>query len=106
MYISKNHEKSCLEKGSYDRSKVVLGIFRDNFYHDKIENSIGKSIKHIEKDIDIDGNCYGIICFEGKYFRAEWSHSSYGGNDPYGIEDTIHEVIPVEETVVVYKSKC
>lgn len=47
--------------------------------------------------------CYGVIRFQGKYYKAEWSYYSYNGCDYDDIESTVKEVFPKQKTITVYK---
>ena len=47
--------------------------------------------------------CYGIIKFQGKFYKAEWQYYSYNGCEYDYIEETIKEVTPVEKTITVYE---
>lgn len=46
--------------------------------------------------------CYGVIRFQGKYYRASWTYYSYSGCDYDYIENTIEEVAPREVTLIQY----
>ena len=47
--------------------------------------------------------CYGVIRFQGKYYKAEWSYYSYNGCGYDDIESTVKEVVPKEKTIIVYE---
>lgn len=47
--------------------------------------------------------CYGVIRFQGKYYKAEWSYYSYNGCEYDYIADTVKEVFPKEKTITVYE---
>ncbi len=47
--------------------------------------------------------CWGVIRIGDKYLRATWSYYSYQGCEWDYIEDTIHEVKPVEKVITVYE---
>ena len=47
--------------------------------------------------------CYGVICINGSYYKAEWFYYSYNGCEYDYILDTIKEVTPVEKTITVYE---
>jgi hypothetical protein len=62
--------------------------------------------EHIESAGGGEGEgeyCYGIIKFQDKYYKAEWSYYSYEGCDYTSIVNTIVEVSPVEKTITVYE---
>ena len=46
--------------------------------------------------------CYGVIRFQGKYYRAEWTYYSYNGCEYDSIERTITEVTPKQVMVTQY----
>ena len=49
--------------------------------------------------------CYGIIKVNGKYYRVDWTYASHGGGDylPEVLEKVVHQVTPVEKTVIVFE---
>lgn len=47
--------------------------------------------------------CYGVIRFQGKFYKAEWSYYSYDGCEYDCIADTVKEVAPKEKTIIVYE---
>lgn len=62
--------------------------------------------KALEGDYGGEGegeSCYGVIRFQGKFYKAEWSYYSYNGCDYDYIADTVKEVFPVEKTITVYE---
>ena len=62
---------------------------------------------HIESEGGGEGEgeyCYGVIKFQDKYYKADWSYYSYDGCDYDYIEDTIREVTPVEKTITVFEA--
>ena len=45
-----------------------------------------------------------VFKFDDKYYRFEYDHS-YDWDDEDVLEEELEEVIPVEETIIVYKRK-
>lgn len=90
----------------YSRESKIGALFNSEWQCSCLVSSSGKDIELVEKGWGGEEKgeyCYGILRFEDKYFKAEWSYYSYDGADFDGIESTIKEVTPVEKTVIVYE---
>lgn len=48
-------------------------------------------------------DCFGVFSLRGVMYKVHWTYCSYGGNDTYGISDSISIVQKKEKTITVYE---
>ena len=105
-------------------SKVDLNVFQEfavennyagvdnEFLYALFANELSTTLSRkydyaaIEGDYGGEGegeHCYGVIRFQGKYYKAEWSYYSYNGCEYDYIANTVKEVFPKEKTITVYE---
>lgn len=100
-----------LFNGDYDELGYDYGLTdyndrrqKQNSLLEKAKQSFG--YEHVTGEGGSEGGgeyCYGVITFQDKYYKAEWSYYSYNGCDYDYIEDTIREVTPREKTITIYE---
>tara|TARA_R100000541_G_C1897352_1_gene84071 strand:+ start:87380 stop:87829 length:450 start_codon:yes stop_codon:yes gene_type:complete len=90
----------------YNKQYSAYQEVRD--YNNKLEEDYMESIgyKHLDQNGGGEGGqeaCTGIFSFKGKIYCCEYAYYSFNGHEYDYIEDTIHEVKPVEKVITVYE---
>jgi hypothetical protein len=111
-----NHFGLDEDKKSF--SEFVFALFNSDFWEiaygtDKSHHDIKSELEAVFKYHDTNSgytggegggeDCSNVIKLNGKYYEASWKCYSYNGCEYDWIVETVREVEPVEQTVIVYK---